>query len=183
MSKKLYFISLVPPSPLRDRIKSLKEEMKNRFDAKHALKALAHITLQMPFRREESFEQTMIHELATFASTQHPFNVNLLGFDCFEPRVIFVKIIDHSPIKNLYNSLHIMLTDKLQFEPEKLKTDIHPHLTIATRDLKEKAFYKAWEEFKNRDFVDQFIANSITLLKHNGRYWEIYREFLFLPET
>jgi len=179
MSKKLYFISIVPPGEIRTKIKSLKEEMRDQFNAKHALKAPAHITLQMPFRREEKFESQLIPELKSFAAEQIPFEINLNGFDCFEPRVIFVKITNHKPVQILYGNLRESLIDKLSFDPDKLKHEIHPHMTIATRDLKEDAFYKAWDEFKNRPFEDSFKTNSITLLKHNGKDWDIYKEFLF----
>lgn len=176
--KNLYFIALVPGEQLRDRVKQLKYEMRDRYGAKHALKAPAHITLQMPFRKEEGFEKQLIKELKNFAETQNPFNIELSGFDCFEPRVIFIKIADHEPIQSLYSNLRNHLIEKLDFEPAKLKSEIHPHMTIATRDLKENSFYEAWEEFKSRPFEAQFQANSITLLKHNGKHWEIYKEFL-----
>ncbi len=179
MSKKIYFISIVPPEEIRKKIKSLKEEMRERFHAKHALKAPAHITLQMPFRRDVSFEDKLIPELKKFAAKQQSFEIHLNGFDCFEPRVIFVKITNHNPVQALYSNLRDRLIDTLKFDPDKLKDEIHPHMTIATRDLKKAFFYEAWDEFKNRAFVDTFRTNSITLLKHNGKDWDIYKEFLY----
>jgi hypothetical protein len=52
-------------------------------------------------------------------------------------------------------------------------------MTIATRDLTEKAFEKAWPEYRPRIFQAGFIVKSLFLLKHNGKFWEINREFLF----
>lgn len=56
----LYFIALVPPLELRARIEALKEEMHRRFGARHALKAPAHLTLQMPFRHSPEQEQELL---------------------------------------------------------------------------------------------------------------------------
>lgn len=153
--------------------------MRERFDAKHALKAPAHITLLMPFKKDEKFEKRLIPELKSFSDEQAPFEVNLKGFDCFEPRVIFVKIVDHTPIQSLYSNLRNQMIERLNFDSDKLNSDIHPHMTIATRDLKEKVFYDAWNEFETRELEDSFTADSITLLKHNGKFWDIYEKFDF----
>jgi hypothetical protein len=52
-------------------------------------------------------------------------------------------------------------------------------MTIATRDLKEPAFEKAWPEFSKRSFENSFTAKSLYLLKHNGKFWEWFREYPF----
>ena len=66
--KNLYFIAIVPNLSVRGLIKALKEEMKERFNAKHALKSPAHITLQMPFKRSQDFEVTLVNTLKAFAN-------------------------------------------------------------------------------------------------------------------
>lgn len=179
MSKKHYFIALVPHAELREKIKELKLEMKERFYASHALKAPAHITLQMPFRRPEEEEETIIAGLTRFSSTRHPFDVHLNGFDAFPPRVIFVKVINHKPVVELHEAFQAFLRNELKFSDKEIMDRFHPHMTIATRDLSKKMFHKAWPEFKDRAFEDSFLAESLHLLKHNGKHWELYREFGF----
>jgi len=177
--KQLYFIALMPHEALREKVKSLKEEMRERFDAKHALKSPAHLTLQMPFRWPESEETHIFNTLTGFAAQQQPFRIALSGFDCFEPRVLFIRIVDHAPFQHLCQSFKPVLIKQLGIPEHMLRAELHPHLTIATRDLKEAAFYKAWPEFQLRRFEASFEANSLFLLKHNGRCWEVYREFAF----
>ncbi|UGU14532.1 2'-5' RNA ligase family protein [Sinomicrobium kalidii] len=179
MDKDLYFIAIVPPEDIRQRVRRLKEEVKERFGAKHALKSPAHITLQMPFKRIAAEESQIINALEGFARLQRPFPVMLSGFDCFSPRVIFVKVEDHAPIVELHAGLQRVLTGKLGFTGREITRRFHPHMTIATRDLPEIVFRKAWPEYEMREFGASFIAGSICLLKHNGKYWEIYREFRF----
>ena len=179
MSKELYLIALVPHEKLRSSIRDLKLEMKGRFDASHALIAPAHITLQMPFRRDEAFEKTLFNELEHFASGQQIFDITLNGFDAFPPRVIFIKIENHQPIIELHSTFQEMLKTSLGFTDKELMSRFHPHLTIATRDLSKKKFQKACPEFKERDFMASFSADGLYLLKHNGKHWELYREFEF----
>jgi 2'-5' RNA ligase len=180
-SKKLYFIALVPPIDLRDQVRLLKEEMRDRFGAGHALKSPAHITLQMPFRWPEKEEARLIGFLDTFRLDRHPFPVLLNGFDCFAPRVIFIKVLNHRPIVDLATSLKLGLERVLGFRSKQVHHGFHPHLTIATRDLSEEAFSKAWPEYAERPFQANFLCYALSLLKHNGKCWEIHQSFTF-PE-
>ncbi|MGB5435639.1 MAG: 2'-5' RNA ligase family protein [Maribacter sp.] len=175
----LYFIALIPHLALREQVKALKKELKERFNASKALRSPAHITLQMPFKRSTQDEPYLIDTLQEFAMVQNKFLVRLAGFDCFSPKVIFVKVLDHKPIISVHTQLRQVLTDKMEFKENELTQNIHPHMTIATRDLSVEAFGKAWGEFEKREFEASFLAQSLFLLKHNGKFWEIYREFLF----
>ena len=175
----LYLIALIPHIELREQIKALKEEIKERFNTAHALKSPAHITLQMPFKRSKKDEPYLINTLQEFAAYQKIFMVKLAGFDCFSPKVIFVKVIDHEPIISVHTQLKKVLTDKMEFKENGITQNIHPHMTIASGDLSTEAFSRAWGEFEKREFEASFLTKSLFLLKHNGKFWEIYREFLF----
>lgn len=176
---KLYFIALIPPEALREKVRGLKEEMKECFGAGHALKSPAHITLQMPFKREEKEEAQLISDLAAFAQIQHPFSIQLSGFDCFAPRVIYLKPIGYEPITELHDQLSTFLLENMGFQEDEVNARFHPHMTIATRDLRKNAFRMAWAEFEHRPFTGKFVADSFFLLKHNGRHWDIYRQLAF----
>ena len=182
MSKKLYLIALVPLQEIRDEVEQLKLELKKDYNASHALKIPAHITLQMPFTRKESEEGHIIETLKRFADKQSPFKINLNGYDSFPPRVLFIKIVNHHPIKELSQKLNSTLIDSELVSENRVNDDIHPHMTIATRDLEEEDYHKAWNEFQDREYKNSFTAKSLFLLKHNGKNWDIYREFEF-PEV
>ena len=77
MPSYLYLVALLPPPPVRERVRELKEEMRHRFRAGHALKSPPHITLQMPFRLDSQDESHLISLLERFASGQAPFPVDL----------------------------------------------------------------------------------------------------------
>lgn len=179
MPADLYLIALVPPLAVREQVRALKLEMRRRFGAGHALKSPAHITLQMPFRLAlgglEKFEET----LRKLAVSQHPFTIKLDGFDCFAPRVIFIRVKEHRPVTALERQLKSALSEKDLLPPQKRAMPFHPHMTIATRDLEEAAFATAWREFKNRPFQMVFEVSGLFLLRHNGSRWELFREFEF----
>ncbi|MDX1685127.1 MAG: 2'-5' RNA ligase family protein, partial [Saprospiraceae bacterium] len=169
---QLYFIALVPDEGLRGEIQHLKMEMAEHYDASHALKSPAHITLQMPFRWPEEEESQLFGSLDQLASDQSPFRVELDGFGCFTPRVIFVKVVDHAPVIQLFERVRKSLK-KADLPEDKMNDDIHPHITIATRDLDKDDFFKAWKVYKKRPFSRSFTASRLSLLKYNGKNWEI----------
>lgn len=182
MPSARYLIALVPPDPLREQVRLLKEEMRDRFGSGHALKSPAHITLQMPFRLEQAHEPPLISLLERLSARQRPFSVEIRGFGAFPPRVIFLRIIHHEPIAALEQSLRETLAMAEEgLQPETSRMPFHPHMTIATRDLDETAFALAWEAFKGRSFKAAFEAAGLFLLKHNGQSWDLYREFRFGP--
>jgi len=179
MSQQLYFIALLPAEELRAEVRELKLEMQRRYGSGHALKSPAHITLQMPFRWDEQQENALCDLLRSFAAGQTSFSTMLDGFDCFSPSVIFLRIVDHEPLSPLQVALKKALIES-GFIPEPPKAfPFHPHMTIATRDLTPEAFEKAWPKYRDRSFKAEICIQSLFLLKHNGRHWEVFREFEF----
>ena len=177
--QNLYYIALLTNKATAKAIRAFKLDFKMRFGASHALKSPAHITLQMPFKKSETFETFMTETLTRFCTDENPFNVELNGFDCFEPRVIFAKVENPKPIINLANRLEPIFRDTLKIEKHKFLKNIHPHCTVATRDLIEEMFFKAWKEYEKKKFKASFTVSSIALLKHNGQNWDVFREFKF----
>ncbi|MCO5724447.1 2'-5' RNA ligase family protein [Robiginitalea marina] len=175
----LLLIALLPEAPLRERIRALKEEMRLRFGAAHALKSPAHLTLQMPFRASSSERAGLVRHLEVFARREPGFEIQLSGFDAFPPRVIFIRVLDHEPIIGLHARLRTILLEEAGLAEETTTREIHPHVTIATRDLSETAFLKAWPEFQARGFEASFRVRSLFLLQHSGKSWEPFREFPF----
>ncbi|MFZ0490251.1 MAG: 2'-5' RNA ligase family protein [Salegentibacter sp.] len=175
----LFFIALIAPAGIRKEIENFKKEIKQKYGAKHALKLPAHLTLQIPFRMKEKKERQLIKELDKFAASQKAFEVKLNGFGKFSRNVIFVKIEDHKPVVHLYENLQEILQKQLELKDHEKTAKIHPHLTIASRDLSRQEFPQAWNDFRDREYTASFSADYISLLKHNGKTWELYRKFSF----
>jgi 2'-5' RNA ligase len=175
----LYFIAIIPYSELREKIRKIKERMKSEYGAGHALKSPAHITLQMPFKRSSEDETLISEALRKFVTGEKFFTVDLDGFGAFAPRVIFIKISEPEPVRALQSRLKKVLMTELHFSPAEIMKDVQPHLTVATRDLTKEAFSEAWTELQKEEFKALFDVNSVFLLKHNGRNWDILEEFPF----
>jgi len=175
----LYFIALLPHIALRKEIHVLKEEIFINTGANKAMNSPAHITIQRPFRRYDSFESKLISSLKQFAEKQKSFTISLSGFGCFQPRTIFIDVLESQELIKLHQQLNTFLFGQLNIEKKELSKNMTPHITIANRDLNEMNFYKVWPTYKNRVFNAEFTAKSLFLLKHNGIKWDIIQEFLF----
>lgn len=174
--QKKYFIAIVLEGDLFEKAESIKHELYKKFGLKGALRSPSHVTLHRPFSWKEEKENSLISTLKNF-KFQKPFDVELNGFNCFEPRVIYIDTVKN---ENLY-FLHAQLTQfvaknlKLLNEAEDMR-GFHPHVTVAFRDLKKNLFYTLWEEFKTKEFSGKMQISSISLLKLN-KTWEELEKF------
>lgn len=178
MNNQLYFIALIPPEPIRSEIHKLKLEVKDKFGSSHSLNAPPHITLLSPFRLDEEMEDKLDSLLEVFAQGFEPFEVQLQDFSTFPPRVVFIDVVKSPELVNLQQKLEEIARSKSQmFAYNYHEREYHPHVTLAFKDLSKSNFYDAWDEFKDREFDEKFMADHLYLLKHDGECWDVTQKF------
>jgi 2'-5' RNA ligase len=179
MDKKecLYFIAIVPPEPHKAKVTAIKQHFAEKYNSKAALKSPPHITLQMPFKVNDEKLLVIEDSIITYCNGQNPFNIKINGYSCFKPRVIFLNIKESQPLWDMQKGLSKTLQKHSIFHSTHKDNGFHPHMTVAFRDLKPSSFLEGWEEKKEEKIEFEFEANHITLLKHNGRNWEEYKNF------
>jgi 2'-5' RNA ligase len=174
---KLYFVALVPPPDVLQKVKKLKEEVAERFESKAALRSPPHITLHMPFKFREDREERIEQVLRDVSKDQAPIRITQEGFGAFAPRVIFVNVEKTDPLETMRANLVQAMRRGLNLENADYKNrPFNPHMTIAFRDLKKRLFNPAWESFRDRKFEENWPCKELILLKHNGHHWEVYRQ-------
>jgi 2'-5' RNA ligase len=178
-SESLYFIAISPINPLQERISAIKNDIHQKYGIKGAFRSPAHITLQMPFKKKINKIANLQVEMSAFAKTQDPFKIDLNGFGVFEPRVVYIKVMENQKLQLLHKKFHRLLKLHQIFGSTYRQQAFHPHITIAFRDLKKQQFYPLWEEYQHKDFQEHFQANGLTLYKHNGEVWEEHQHFPF----
>lgn len=174
-----YFIAILPPEPTFSEIEKIKKDISQKYNNKSALRSPAHITLHMPFEMKTEKEKILVQKISEFKFSA-PFKIQLQNYSSFEPKVIFIDVVKNEILNVLQKELvfHIKSTLNI-FNQYTDKRAYHPHITIAFRDLKKTDFYLANNEYKNKSFEDEFTANSFFLLKHTGKVWLPFKEFLF----
>lgn len=175
--EKLYFIALIPPEPVAKEVTRIKQDFADHYKSRRALNSPPHITLIPPFRWNENEEMSLHDSLSNFTWRGDFFTIALDGFNSFPPRVIFIRIVENEELDLLEQELRTYC-ERIGGFPEKTSNrEYHPHMTVAFKDLRRAEFHRAWEVYNQKDFVESFEADSFYLLKHNGRKWEINRQF------
>ena len=181
---KQYFIALIPPPPVSDDALRLKNYFRDEYNSKASLNSPPHITLHMPFKWKEEKEHELVEAFGKFSLGRSSFKIEWHNFNAFAPRVILINVISNNVLSLLSKELHRFCKRELNlFNASYKDQPFHPHLTLAFRDLKKPMFEKAWAEFQERKFSARFDVQSIVLLKHNGKIWEVFKEFLFDPSS
>ncbi len=176
MNKAKFFIGICPPNVLEGHIHRIKDEFRQKYSVQGAFRSKAHITLQMPFNLPINKEENFLTDLSYELQKQKPIEIKLNDFGKFEPRVVFIKVDENEELNLLQNSIERYMKRFQVFNSTHKNNGFTPHITIAFRDLKKPTFYKIWEEVKNREFKENFVADTITLFKHNGKSWDVYKE-------
>jgi 2'-5' RNA ligase len=169
---RMYFIALVLPGHLDEKVLAHKQWMQERFGSKVGLKSPAHITIVPPYWMDEEKEASLRQDMTNLARTVSSFALETAGFSAFKPRTIFVAVQESAAL----NELKKKADDFFRRTDYKMKFDnrpFHPHITIATRDLQKKDFGEAWLQIQNKEFKYGFEAEGLSLLKHNGRNWDV----------
>ncbi len=174
-----YFIALIPPEPIFSETEKIKLEVSQKYANKSALRSPSHVTLHMPFEIKEEKTESLIQKLSEFKFSS-PFDVHLKNFGGFEPKVIFIDVMKNNTLSSLQKELVFHIKSNLNiFNQYEDKRAFHPHLTIAFRDLKKENFYLLFEEYRSKNFEAKFSVKSFFILKHDGKRWDSFKEFVF----
>ncbi|MDH5396878.1 MAG: 2'-5' RNA ligase family protein [Cyclobacteriaceae bacterium] len=177
-TKALYFVALVPSGDLYDKGWELKNYMAEKYQTTAALKSPPHITLHMPFKWREDREKQLTNHLSSACNITAPFTLEVNGFGCFPPRVLFLDVNKPNELIQFREDIVEIIRKKLKITDSGRKnTGFTPHLTIAFRDLRKKDFHKAWEELGAQEIKYTFPVNAFSLLKHDGTQWIVHEEF------
>jgi 2'-5' RNA ligase len=170
---QMYFIAIVLPHHLNEKVLKYKNMMLEKFNCKVGLNSPAHITLVPPFWMEEEKEPRLISDFETLSSQLTPFSIATNNFSAFKPRTIFIQpVLNVELIKTKETSDDVFKNNA--FYNIKIETrPFNPHITIATRDLFKKSFYEIWPWFAEKEFKEEWMAEGISILRHNKKNWDV----------
>ena len=170
---EMYFIALVLPPALNEKILRHKNYMLEQYGCRVGLKSPAHITLVPPCWLEKEREPALRAAIDQLAAETTSFALATDNFSHFKPKTIFIALARNEALialkKNSDELFNLNAIPGLKIDDR----PFHPHITIATRDLHKKNFYEAWKHFENKTFLETWMADGISLLKHNKKNWDV----------
>jgi 2'-5' RNA ligase len=169
----MYFIALVLPPYLNEKILKYKNMMLEKYNCKVGLKSPAHITLIPPFWTEEGKEEQLINDISFLNDQFQPFKMKTHNFSAFKPRTIFIVPEPSEELNKVKKATDDFFKNNSFYNIKIDTRRFHPHITIATRDLYKKSFHEIWPWFAEKEFIEEWTAESISLLKHNKKNWDV----------
>jgi 2'-5' RNA ligase len=170
---EMYFIAQVLPAELNEKILLYKQFMFERYRCSVGLKSPAHITLIAPFWEDAEKENDLVNDMDLISRNQFPFTVNTMNFAAFKPRTIFIDVMPNAKLNALKSLVESELVNSKDYRIKAEHRTFKPHITIATRDIDKKTFSEAWAYFGNKKFEQQWMASSVSLLRHNKKNWDV----------
>jgi 2'-5' RNA ligase len=169
----MYFTAVVLPADLNEEVLKLKKWAHEHWGCKVGLKSPAHITLLPPFWMDEKLENDLVQAMENLYRPMPPFEVSTANFAAFKPRTIFIDVVVDTALQSLKKTTDTYFKQQPQYGAKIDNRPFHPHITIATRDLRKSAFAEAWPQVEHKTFREKFIADGVSLLRHNGQLWQV----------
>jgi 2'-5' RNA ligase len=169
----MYFIAIVLPQPLNEKVLKYKNMMLEKYNCKVGLKSPAHITLVPPLWMEDEKEQQLISDIENLSNQLHPFSISTNNFSAFKPRTIFIEPVLTNELIEVKKSTDDLFRNNSFYNIKIDSRPFHPHITIATRDLFKKSFYEIWPWFAEKKFMEEWTAEGISILRHNKINWDV----------
>jgi 2'-5' RNA ligase len=172
---RMYYVAIVCPKKIDEKVFQLKEWMRKQFGCMVALKSPGHITLIPPFWMDEERENELIETLQQFKSNDKP-EIQLKDFSHFGDRVLFIHVNENEQLTQLKEQTESHFLENFNGVIKKDERPFNPHVTIANRDVSPGTFVKAWAHFSKENFEEHFIADTVSVLKLNSGRWDVITE-------
>ncbi|WP_057938962.1 2'-5' RNA ligase family protein [Algoriphagus resistens] len=171
-----YFLAIVPEGDFQERVTGLKLEIRDRYQAKYALKSPAHITVKMPFIYNEAKEDKLIEKLSKFIGGYEPMAMTVAGVKTFGDRVIYLGVDAGQDLYDFQKDLKTFCKRELNLVDELSDRNYHPHMTIAFKDIKKSHFQDILKFSSDSKVCGKIEISKILLLKKINGCWLLHKE-------
>lgn len=181
MNENLYFIAIIPPDIVSEKIIDFKKDFSARFNSHKALKVMPHITLKTPFKLPFTDHAHLLSWFRKLYITEKSFKIELKNFGAFinwQRPVIFVHPIINTPLYVLQKEIITSFNSSFPGRIHELERKFKPHITVAYRDLTSEMFQKACKEYLLKEYDAVFEVNNFHLLQHDKNKWNIIDTYL-----
>ncbi|WP_041738373.1 2'-5' RNA ligase family protein [Echinicola vietnamensis] len=172
-SLQKYFVAIVPPEEVQAQAQEIKEAVRDKYNAKHALKSPAHVTLKMPFVWNEFKEDKLRALLEAFFKDQPSFPLEFKGIGRFGRRIMYARVHGGDPLTSMQEAFSQYCKRELKLNVELSDKAFTPHVTLVYSDLKKRFFDECWAMLKEKGFYGKMEVQQVALLKKVDFRWQV----------
>lgn len=158
-----YILILNPPVGLQDKIMRIKRDILEKYDSGFLVNRKPVLRLARFFSYQMT-EEKLINHFKIAAMAMPPFKVILTDYGSFPNHTLFVKA-EESKVALQMLMKDIKTAKRLIRSPEQgpyFSSEFNIPLAVKLTPLQ---YEKMWEDYRQRQFTGQFIADSMLLLK------------------
>ncbi len=172
-----YFIAWIPSYRVKSKIQNLKALLQIKFGINKSMNAPPHLTLIKPFELGQNELEHLQHVLCTFCKLQDPFEFKMQGLGSFGQHVLYVHLDQTDALLKFREALRLVLKETTHLSEDTLHPDFHPHITLATKDLKPSLFSPVWAFLLQKIISEKCTLANICLLHYQNNQWQVIRKF------
>lgn len=154
---------------------NLRKDVFQKFNAKSS-KLPAHFTIKSPFESDDISDLEVI--LKNFADKNKKQRYTIKGYDHFDDRVIYMKVLMSKEGIELHNKLIDVLDSisYINFTSTDGKNKVF-HVTISSKRI-QKIFNELWDYVTNIPCEFTCYFDNISIYKWENNTWNLHKEFL-----
>ena len=154
---------------------NLRKDVFQKFNAKSS-KLPAHFTIKSPFESDDISDLEVI--LKNFADKNKKQRYTIKGYDHFDDRVIYMKVLMSKEGIELHNKLIDVLDSisYINFTSTDGKNKVF-HVTISSKRI-QKIFNELWDYVTNIPCEFTCYFDNISIYKWKNNTWNLHKEFL-----
>ena len=155
---------------------NLRKDLFNNFKAKSS-KLPAHFTIKAPFEYDGNISD-LENVIKNICSNESSTNYIIDGYDHFDDRVIYMKVIMSSKAKDVHNKLieELNTLPYIDFSETDGKDKIF-HVTLSSKRI-QKIFNSLWEYVNKIPCYFNCSFDNICIYKWEDNTWKLHKEFL-----
>ncbi len=163
-----YLLVAHPDDTVYAKVMEEKKRFSQRYHAAIAEKTKPHITVAN-FLAKEEMEATLMRWMHRIIQQQKSFPVTLNRFSGFKPHTIYLRVQDHLPFQQMAKELQVVDQYVRGNGCPEMRLITRPHVTIARR-LSAEVYYRAEQEYVQKDFEASFCVNELVLLRRAHQF-------------
>lgn len=154
---------------------NLRKDVFQKFNAKSS-KLPAHFTIKSPFESDDISDLEVI--LKNFTDKNKKQRYTIKGYDHFDDRVIYMKVLMSKEGIELHNKLIDVLDSisYINFTSTDGKNKVF-HVTISSKRI-QKIFNELWDYVTNIPCEFTCYFDNISIYKWENNTWNLHKEFL-----
>lgn len=156
---------------------NLRKEIFEKFKIKSS-KLSAHFTIKAPFESDNI--QELENTLSLFTSSNKSENYYIKGYDSFDNRVIFMKVIMSKKGQILHDKLIDVLSsiNYINFTKKDGKNKIF-HVTLSSKKI-QNIFNDLWTYVNSIPCDFECTFDNVCIYKWENNTWLLHKEYLFV---